>query len=396
MWKSLSGMITLRITSPNIPGALNKVTASGIIIYNTEIKDEITALLTVKRSDYRKIQSICHSRGDTLHISHLGGIYWIIKGLLKRPLLMAGIAFILFLSLFVPSRILFIRVEGNSLVPTRKILESASNCGIYFGSSRQKVRNEKIKNALLEALPEIQWVGVNTSGCVAIVSVREREHPDTNFADKRVSSIIASRDGVIVDHTITKGNVVCKIGQAVQKGQVLVSGYTDCGISIRAEHSEGDVLAQTERQLSVISPTDYSCRSSQNQCTQKYSIIFGKRRINLFKDSGLSDASCVRMYEENYISLPGGFVLPLAFSKETVIQSNLADHQMTENDAVTLLSNTAANYLQSNMIAGKILGKDESSSGGNGIYRMSGRYSCLEMIGIQHYEEIVKPYGTRN
>lgn len=35
-----------------------------------------------------------------------------------------------------------------------------------------------MKNALLSAIPELQWAGVNTYGCRAVISVRERTLPE--------------------------------------------------------------------------------------------------------------------------------------------------------------------------------------------------------------------------
>ena len=96
--------------------------------------------------------------------------------------------------------------------------------------------------------------GVNTSGCVATVSVRERTDPEVTEQDSAVSNIVASRDGFIVSATVTRGNFLCRVGQSVKAGQVLISGYTDCGICIQATRAEGEIYAQTSRDFAAVTP----------------------------------------------------------------------------------------------------------------------------------------------
>jgi sporulation protein YqfD len=152
------------------------------------------------------------------------------------------------LTIFLPTRVLFIHVEGNSTVEERRILEAAQECGIRFGASRRQVRSEKMKNRLLEKVPELKWAGVNTSGCTAVISVREQPVQEQRTGYTGISSIVAACDGRITSCTVTKGNGLCAPGQVVQKGQLLISGYLDCGICIRVTGAEGEIFAETRQE----------------------------------------------------------------------------------------------------------------------------------------------------
>ena len=140
------------------------------------------------------------------------------KGLLSRPVLLGGMGLLLAASLYLPSRVLFIRVEGNSVVDTREILAAAEACGIRFGASRREVRSEKVKNNLLEKVPDLQWAGVNTAGCVATISVRERQITAEEQAEEAVTHLVAARDGYIVSTTVTQGTPLVQVGQTVRAG----------------------------------------------------------------------------------------------------------------------------------------------------------------------------------
>ena len=169
-----------------------------------------------------------------------------------------------------------------------------------------------MKNSLLEALPELEWAGINTYGCTAVISVSEKTQSSESSDKHKVSSIVAERDGIISSCTVIRGNPVCKIGEAVRAGETLVSGYTDCGIKIQATRAQAEIYATTMRQLTVLSPLDY-IQEGQIRCEEtKYSLILGKKRINLSKDSGNFTSVCDKMYWQYYCVLPGGFQLPIS------------------------------------------------------------------------------------
>jgi sporulation protein YqfD len=245
-----------------------------------------------------------------------------------------------------------------------------------------------MKNALLEALPELRWAGINTYGCTAVISVSER----ALFADRQeqatVSSILASRDGIITSATAAQGNLLCSEGQAVKAGDVLISGYQDCEIALRAVHAEGEVYALTNRQLRAIVPLDWSVRTNSGAVSQKYSLIFGKKRINLWKGSGISDTTCVRMYEEYYITLPGGFYLPVRVGVERVIDGCTVDEVYPENETGAVLTDFAERYLNQQMVAGMITQSHIQTTCDGAIGRLTGNYFCVEMIGTLRHNEI--------
>lgn len=391
LWHSLNGMVTFQITSADPAGMLSVLHRHGIPLENIHFLDELTLHFQVQRQHRKTVITFVEKRGDQWKILSHKGVFWQLQGLLKRPVLMFGVLSFLLLTMFLPTRIYFFRVEGNSAVPEKRILELASQCGIYFGAERREVRSEKVKNALLSAVPELEWVGINTAGCVATISVRERQSGEQMPKPQGVSSIIAIRDGVVQEVTVTGGSAACKPGQAVRAGQVLISGYTDCGLSIRAERAKGEIYATTNRCLSFVMPHDGTQRGETVSQKQKFSLIIGKKRINFYQDSGNLDASCVKMYEENYVTLPGGFRLPIAIVTETWIEYEKSTPTATTEQYSNLLSELAQTYLRSQMVAGTILSKEESFSRQDGVFLLEGEYGCLEMIGREQNEEIIKP-----
>ena len=389
------GSLTVELTSADPEEALGKLVSSDVSISGIRKKSDLTFRCRISRADYTQLASVCEKQGYSLKILTRNGPYWALRRMLLRPLLMAGLLVLFLSTMYLPTRVLFIRVQGNSAVPANQILSAAQECGITFFASRKSVRSEKVKNELLFRMPELEWVGVNTAGCVATISVRERmPENDTEFK-RTVSSIVADRDGFLLSVTVTSGNPLCAPGQYVTQGQLLVSGYTDCGLFIRATPSEAEILAQTARHLDVVRPTKMLARENASGTKRKYSLLIGKKRINLWKGSGIWDTTCGRIYEEKYAALPGGFQLPLALCIE---EYTFYETQPTsaESGVKESLSSFAQEYLRRQMTAGTVLSKEEMFSATDEAIRLVGEYTCQEMIGKVKQEQMGDEHGKNH
>lgn len=390
VWQSLTGQVKVKVTSANLGGSLTAMEKADIPIANAEFDGALSMEFTIRRTDFLKLQKLCEKRGETMETERRVGLYFTILGLLRRPVLVMGMLLLFLLSLWVPGRVFFVFVEGNRSVPTNLILEQAQLCGLEFGASRREIRSEKMKNALLQRLPQLQWAGVNTYGCVAVISVTEGQQTQIQAEPEGICSMIASVDGVIRQMTVTGGSAVCAVGQAVKAGQVLISGYTDCGICIRADKAGGEVFAETRRNLTAVFPLKYGCRGEIRSEYQNFSLIIGKKRINFHNSSGISGAECVRIYSENYVTLPGGFQLPIAIATERCIEYQMEERTFDDPEAV--LQPFMESYLLSRMIAGQILSGVRSKRTTEDLVRVDGIFCCYEMIGLLRPEECLPEY----
>ena len=392
-WSSLSGMLEVRLTSAEPAGAISAINQAGIEMFHTMSDGELTLCLTLRRTDYKRLRRLIKKRGERIQILRHHGLYWTIRQLTVRPVLLAGVSLILFMTLYLPMHIYFVEVQGNVTVPASLIVEKAESCGIVFGVDRRDIRSETIKNALLQAVPELQWAGVNTYGCRAVICVRERPQEEKFLQKGNVSSIVASRDGVIQQITVRNGNRVCAVGQAVKAGQILISGYTDCGICIRATSAEGEVFAQTRRDLTTIFPQNFLKKGKYQHQERNYSLLIGKKLINFRKGSGISTSGCDKMYSVDYITLPGNLRLPVALVTETVVSYDASEDLVSKDTAQRIVNSCSTRYLSDTMIAGKIIQRIEYLEFNDAVCILRGRYACVEMIGKTRFEENIHDYG---
>ena len=389
-WQMMIGRLDLEITCADRVSLLSVLNDAGILLQNVVHCSDLVMRVVISKQDFRKLQVIAEKRGAFVKVIRQKGISRTLGVIVGRPVLLMLFCVLFLLAAYLPSRVFFVFVEGNEAIPTNQILEAAHACGLQFGASRRTVRSEKLKNALLQKIPELQWVGVNTTGCTAVISVREKtESPTVPEPGSQMCSIVALRDGIIQTCTVYRGNSLCAVGQAVKTGQTLVSGYLDCGILTKATGADAEIRALTFHQMEIVSPICVAVRGEPIRQKTNFSLQIGKKLIKLSKDSGNLDTSCGKIYEEKYICLPGGFRLPVAIIKETQVYYTDSEQISAVTDSGDWLEEFAKDYLRQTMVAGEVLSAETESLPNAGFYGLSGRFTCTEMIGQVRYEQTI-------
>ena len=383
-----AGKLRIALTSADPAARIQEINGLGIPVTNLQKCGDLTVYFTILHRHLKKIEVLADRRGDSITILSKEGLYWSIINLRDRPILLMGIVLLLLVTLILPNLVLFISVEGNLQIPEERILEIAKDAGITFGAHRRQIRSEKVKNQLLDELPQLQWSGVNTSGCTATITVKERSISDPSKGKYAVSNIVASCDGVISSCTATSGTAVCTVGQAVQKGQLLVAGYADYGNYIAAGRAEGEVFATTRHQMKAVTPLKQVEKGKVRNQITNYSICFGKKRINLYKGSGIYDGSCGKMETRYQLTLPGGFKLPVILIVQCFTECNLDNSVQEQQDLSARLSACLRSRLLETTVACSVLDAQERLITGDEIAVLDAVYDCVEMIGREQVVQI--------
>lgn len=385
----ISGAVLLRLTCADVCKALQALTDSNLILLHTEMESELSVLVTLSFGDYKKAVKVLKKYGAKCELLSHRGLPSMLLNLKNRVIILAGCLILIILTLWLPSRIFFWDVSGNISLPDNYIISLAQEEGLTFGCKRADIRNDKFKNQLLARIPQLEWIGITTSGCVATISVSESQPQPEPFDDENaMGNIIAVCDGIVNSVTATKGNPICKPGQAVQKGEILISGYQDLGLVLRHSGAAGEVYASTYRVIEGSTLVSGEERAAFQMVSKKISLQIGKKLIKFSKDSGISHTSCVKMYKERYITLPGDFRLPISWVVETQYIYEMTDHILSEADC-DWLEGAVKTYLQNQMLAGTILYGDLSLEQTDNACRFTAAYGCHEQIGINIIEEIL-------
>ena len=377
--------VYLSLTSADLASLLQKLTEDGRELFDLEYRDALTVAFWVRASDLSAILTLCEKGGNRVQVLHRT----VKPPLRKRWVLILAFTLLLLLSMWLPTRVLFFRVEGNAVLSDRDILTAAQDSGIYFGANRSVVRSEAVKNQLLSRLPGLRWACVNTSGCIAVITVREKPLEKEDRPSR--GQLYAAQDGVIVDMTVTSGHRQVEVGQAVRAGQLLVSDRAAAeGESVPVE---AEVYAITARTVTVAVPTRVVQKSQISATDKKYSLLLGKKRINLYNCSGILHAGYDKMYTQIYAQLPGGFRLPFGVEVCATADYRITSLSLTEAECLSFARDAAEDYLRTQLVAGKLLGCRYQLEPAEDHMFVTFHFQVLEMIGRLYDKEINEDYG---
>lgn len=388
------GTLQIQVTTADKSRLLSLIAEKGIILRDIQNKDDFSMVFTVKKSDFDVLKQMFLRRGVDYRFVNKNAMVSMTAKIAKRFVLLSGILLLLILTVIIPTRIYFIVVEDTVSIPKSVILDICEQNGLRFGADRSKFRSENIKNIMLQQLPELNWVGITTNGCVATVKVVEALQAKVNQDENTVSSIVAVTDGVVDEITVLQGVALCRPGQAVQKGQVLISGYEDLGIVLKATRAKGEVYGHTVRTLDLLTPSQCLMKTPKEEIRVSYSLQIGKNIIKLSKCSGISPTGCDKLYDVRSWVLPGGFTMPFRLIRETTHDYSCESASISE-DAFEWLYDYADSYILRQMIAGSVLDQSTEIQKQEAVCILNCRYTCREQLGVQRTEETIYGQNSR-
>lgn len=372
---------------------LERISSGGVKLRDATSHDGLEVRFCIAERDLDTVKQIADRRGDSLVVLERNGVGLYLRSIVKRWVLLGLCIVMLLLSVWIPQHILFVTVEGNGRISDREILLAAEECGLFFGADRSGVRSVQIKNYLLERLPGLGWACVNTKGCVATIKVLEKTESDTESGlYSAVTDIVSAVDGVIIEQQVRAGFPKQQIGQAVRMGQVLVSGTQEDGVLERYVRPDADIYAVTYREFSANLQTEGYQKAYAEETRCFYSLLFGKNQIKFMKDSRIYTTECDKMYEEYYITLPGGYCLPFGIAIETVRPYDLVAVDASDS-SVQEAHAALERYLYEQMISGRVVGCNTVQQSDA---RITVCYQCTEMIGRESERKYEVSYGKND
>lgn len=209
-------------------------------------------------------------------------------------------------SLFVSSNYVWdINIVGNEEIPTEVIMDQLAEQGLYYGAKIKSLDKYGICGRVVLENEKISWLSINMRGTVATVELRETKPPHTEEINSP-SNIVASLDGQIVSVKAEGGRGVCKSGDIVKKGDILISGIMDSKtFGYRAVRARGSVLARVTKEFStVVSRKSIEKIYSGREKTRRSIKIFSKSII-LFKNTNTSFEKYDTIKEEKRLTVFG-------------------------------------------------------------------------------------------
>ena len=310
------------------------------------------------------------------------GVLWRKK---RRKGLFIGIIlgiFLIYLSTFF---VWSVKIEGAGSVPQAEILETLAAHGFHEGVIKRRIDVNEVAISFLADRNEFSFCSINLSGGVAHVELHPRRQK--RYAEKDDPyNLVSDADGVIVKLEVENGIAAVEVGEAVHKGQLIVSGIVEntTNTAFRLVRAEGRVWAKVEKNMSFSVPLEYVEKKYVDEKTASVIRVLGHdvgfRRIP--RGSSFDVITSIEYPEIFNAELPFGIKRILyAFYVEREVS-------LTENEALIKAHELYRRRCITELDGATVLSEDFSHTVNDGILTLSCRASVIENICTRQKIEI--------
>lgn len=344
-----------------------------------------TSLLTCRR-----LQKRCRELGIALTVRHTRGLPALAFRYRRRAGLLVG-ALLGALLLFWSGRFVWhVQVTGNERLDEGTVLEQLRACGFGVGSYIPALDTAKLENRFLLAGDEIAWVSIYLDGTVARVQIIEFTETPPDEPITRPANLLASADGQIESLELLRGNCVVSVGQAVKKGELLVSGIYDSAVDgFRYTRAAGRVLARTEREFRVEIPLCEPQKIYGEPKKCEIVLNFFNFSLKIFKNTGNLPPSCDIIKETRSYKMQGGYPLPVSLTLSWAVPYEEESLSRSPEEALPLAYEALERELSALADDAQILRKEISTTITDSALSLCCTVSCIENIAEQVEFEIV-------
>ncbi len=215
------GWYEFRVEGLSLERLLNQCTERGVRLSRVKKVSARAVTGRVAAKDLDKLRDLAEARGWRLTYGEPHGAVRLGSMLQRRALLVAGVLAFFVLCGGILSCIWFIDVRGAGPY-TGEVERILAEHDVRVGRFGFLIDTDALKTDMERQLTGLSWVGVRANGVRLTVTCVQAQ-----LASERLTNpgdIVAARDGIISEITVTAGTALVKPGDAVRRGQVLVRG----------------------------------------------------------------------------------------------------------------------------------------------------------------------------
>ncbi len=339
-------------------------------------ENSIRGKISIK--NFGKLRTVARKTGVKIKIDRKRGLPFYLKAHSDRVGLLIGIVFFITFSLIMNRFVWCIITSDSEKFSREQIIEVAESVGLKYGIYVPYFDEEKAAREIYKAFGgKLSYVKVNIKGSLAAIEYRDSREKLEIEEKGEPSNIVADFDGVIVSDETYQGAKNLSKGNAVRKGDILISGVVE-GVDLKPLYYEakGKFTALHGSQSEYEIKLGEKIRCFREIKEQIKLILFGLEIPLGF--ISYPDEN-VRVYSDRRLLEYGGYVLPFGIEKKTVAiyEEEIIDKEMALKLACMNYSSLVYDkYKNSNIVSGDVKIKSEKNK-----VVISGEYECIDFIG---------------
>lgn len=340
--------------------------------------DTVSVSLPFYQEKY--LAKMCEDSNSVMAVRSRKGLYYFVSRYLKRYGIAIGILLFVIFGFLLSNTVLKIRVIGAQTPEFEQIVrETVAAAGIKPGKFIPSIDFADVELTLFKSSPYIAWTSIGHSGSVVTVNVSLATLKVNTDEGRIPCNILASRDGRIVSADVLAGEFTTLIGNAVRKGEMLVSGivYNKNG-GAYYYHSIAKIIAEFDETVCFEQELFDTVETTGETVTKSYLSFFdfdipipsrGKPSQNAVITSSSTGL--------NFF----GVSLPMSVKKVSYTEVITKNKIYSQDDAEKVLMDKLAAY-ESNLLCDyEIVSREVETNLENDCLKLTARYTLRGDIG---------------
>lgn len=385
--RQLRGILRVKLTGYSPERFFNLCNARNIPVWDLLYQDD-GYVFWMTLSGFLRIRPLVKKSQVRLKVLERSGLPFFLRRNRKRVGFAVGV-WVCGISLYILSLFIWdIQIEGNRRYTDEMITDYLQSSEISWGMLKSRVDCEALEASLRDYFPEVTWAAARVSGTRLLIAVKENEVLSSiPQKDETPCNLVASRPGVIAEIVVRQGKAQVKAGDAVEEGQVLVSGvipiYDDSEAvkNVRYVHADADITAYTQYPFSESFSRIYPAQTETGR--KKWGLFFQVGQWSgAFLPPAKEEEAWVYLTDTRQVKLFSSFYLPLYWG---IIQGRQVQHYdafYTKEEIGHVAEGIYQNFVKNLGEKGvQIIENDVKILEGESVCKMEGTISAKESIG---------------
>ena len=336
----MKSKLNINIKGHNIERFIKRLKNNNIEILNIKYISNSEINIKIYKDAYDKLIKL-----KTIYEIEIIDYYGLIKtkkNILNNKYIIIFIL-IAFIGLYLTTSLIFeIDIVTNDSKMEKILLDELSELGINkYKLKKNYIELQQIKTKLLNNhKDELEWIEIENIGTKYIVRYEPRIKNKVQ-EDTPLRNIVAKKDCVIRDMTISSGQIVKEIDSYVKKGDIIVSGYITLNGNVKdSVSSNGTVYGETWYKVTITYPYKYNEVYETGNTKDVFAIKFLSKDIELFN---FNKYKTKRVIEKTILK---NNILPIKFVKQIQKETVVIDENNTEEQLIDKAVNLAKKKME--------------------------------------------------
>lgn len=221
VWKFFPGYVNIGIVGKYPERLLNRCFDDGLVLFGLE-RHEWGTSAVVRARDFKRLHRLNRGSGVGIRILKKRGMPRLTALFRRNAVFIAALTAFITLAFIASTRVWFIRIRTVS-VPEAEIAEKLKELNAYVGAPKRGFTTGGVAESL-DLDPRIANARVKLEGVTLTVDISETIGEAPGRETSSSASIYADKDCVIRFISAARGHAAVREGQAVEAGDLLITG----------------------------------------------------------------------------------------------------------------------------------------------------------------------------